>query len=156
MEAWNSIVSQGISGYSAEDIATLEHDLGISGLGVRKADGSYDLDLSKIQEAPQWVRNALLTSIQSEIDSAKSAIESLGGEAFEATESDYAEAFSYLVEEGFQGKEIKKGINYALMQSVVGDPKQLREYIGRELAHKMGRDYTDEFATEFESEITAS
>jgi hypothetical protein len=42
------------------------------------------------------------------------------------------------------------------MQSVVGDPKQLREYIGRELAHKMGRDYTDEFATEFESEITAS
>jgi hypothetical protein len=52
MEAWNSIVSQGISGYSAEDIATLEHDLGISGLGVRKADGSYDLDLSKIQEAP--------------------------------------------------------------------------------------------------------
>lgn len=155
-EAWNSIVSQGLTGYSAEDIATLEHDLGIQGLGIRQADGSYDLAIAKLQGAPQWVRNALLNTIQGEIESAKSAIEGLGGDIFEATESDYSEAFSYLAEAGFQGKEIKKGINYALMQSVVGDPTQLKKYIGKELAHKMGRDYTDEFAAEFDSEITAS
>ena len=155
-EAWNSIISQGLTGYSAEDIATLEHDLGIQGLGLRQADGSYDLAISKIKEAPQWVRNALLNSIQSEIESAKSAIEGLGGDIFEVTESDYSEAFSYLAEAGFQGKEIKKGINYALMEAVVGDPDQLEEYIGRELAHKMGRDYNKEFATEFGQEITAS
>jgi hypothetical protein len=65
----------------------------------------------------------LLASIQSEIESAKSAIEGLGGDIFDATESDYSEAFSYLAEAGFQGKEIKKSINYALMQSVVGDPE---------------------------------
>jgi len=104
---------------------------------------------------PQWVRNKIQSLIQKESESARTAIENIGDKLFEASDSDYEEAFSYLVKAGFQGKDIKQGINYALMEAIVGDPKDLEQYIGQELAYREGRNYEDaSFIEEYGAIIT--
>jgi len=42
------------------------------------------------------------------------------------------------------------------MQAIAGDPKELEIYIGKELAHRKGVAYTEEFAKEYAEEIEQS
>ena len=159
ISAYETIASQGVKGYSSEDLNTIIGALGWdnSYYAYDSTTGAYDLKEKALNSIPLLYRNQILASIDAEVQAAVQAIESLGSNIFDASDADYSEAFSYLAKAGFQSKEIKKGINYALIRSVVGDPEQLKEYIGKQLAHEMGRTYDEDgvFAEEFSAEITA-
>lgn len=75
-EAWNKL-SQGITNLTANEIATIEHDLGMVFQKTRNADGTYNIVQSEIGKFPEWVQIALASIIQSQVDSAKESLESL-------------------------------------------------------------------------------
>ena len=138
--AWNSIISQGLTGYSAEDIANLRTSLGLSDLGTRQEDGTYDIAISELSGMPLWARNQILDSLEAEAIAAGKAISSLGSEIFDAEDADYAEAFSSLGKKGWGAKEIKTKVVNALMESIAGDTADLSKLVRDQLAEERGVD----------------
>ena len=94
-KAWDTIASKGTEGYSAQDIAEIEAALGIKDLGIKQADGSFNIVLDKLVDIPPFVQNALLSIFNTESRAALAAIDSLTQKILtgEATDSDYREAF---------------------------------------------------------------
>ena len=127
-EALGIIKNNGLTGYTAEDVATITTDT-ILGEGAfkRKADGSFDLKESIISTLPQYIQDAIYQQMDEEAESAIDAIKSLGEiVASKKSNGAYAKVFKRKTEElGY--KEADTYMQSLIERAMGGDNDALNE-----------------------------
>lgn len=100
-EALDIIKNNGLTGYTAKDIATIEANTGLSeGAFKRNADGSFDLKESVISALPKYIQDAIYQWMDEEAESAMDAVKSLGETiASKKSNGAYAKVFKRKTEE---------------------------------------------------------
>ena len=100
-KALDIIKNNGLTGYTAEDVATIVEDTRLGeGAFERKADGSFDLKESVISALPQYIQNAIYQWMDEEAESAMDAVKSLGENiASKKSNGAYAKVFKRKTEE---------------------------------------------------------
>lgn len=127
-EALGIIKNNGLTGYTAEDVATIVEDTGLGeGAFERKADGSFDLKESVISTLPQYIQDAIYQQMDEEAESAIDAVKSLGETiASKKSNGAYAKVFKRKTEElGY--KEADTYMQSLIERAMGGDSAALDE-----------------------------
>lgn len=124
-ESYDLIKGKGLLGYSAEEAAQLEKDLGLT--LQANAEGTFDLSESDIAKLPKDVQNAIYQWIDDEAQSAGEAIKNLGS-VFASKKSNgaYAKIFKRKTEQlGY--KEADTYMQSLIEKAIDGDSTALDE-----------------------------
>lgn len=147
---YNSLSSK-LTGYTPEEIATLEQQLGfkLTDYITQDADsGLYSIDKSvaNLSSIPLEYRNQIISLVESEEKAALDAIKALGASAAKGDKGVYGEAFSNSM--GYQAAEalIPQWLKAISENRTIGDGLDpnalLRENIAKELSARTGQTYT--------------
>ena len=146
-EGKEALIGKSGKGYSSAEASSIYHAFKSYGLSqkdfIKTEEGTFEITQSGLNKIPAEYRNQVNALIEDETQSAIDQISSLGESigSGEATEFNFAEAFSWMSEElGYTSSMIQDIVGKALQKAASSSPEKLEEnsylldrYIARQL-----------------------